>query len=181
MILEKINNILFWFFIFYHYFVLVFHLLSIFCRFFHLLTICFFSFQEIPFQHIWSGNQNNLHCSFSLEMMERGLNKVSCKIQVYQKAILSNRQVLNIFNNFKENKTKKSILFKDVEALSISSVSSGFDKQKFKILQKISVMVYFYFFVYHWGLVPKLFGELADYIFFNHLYFSFILSKSLRK
>ena len=60
------------------------------------------NYQEIPFQHIWSGNQNNLHCSFSLEMMERGLNKVSCKIQVYQKAILSNRQVLNIFNNFKE-------------------------------------------------------------------------------
>lgn len=90
-----LNNILllFWFF----------HLLSVFCCFFHLLTICFFFFfQEIPFQHIWSGNQNNLHCSFSLEMMERGLNKVSCKIQVYQKAILSNRQVLNIFNNFKE-------------------------------------------------------------------------------
>ncbi|XP_071128850.1 netrin receptor UNC5C-like isoform X7 [Mytilus edulis] len=60
------------------------------------------NYQEIPFQHIWSGNQNNLHCSFSLEMTERGLNKVSCKIQVYQKAILSNRQVLNIFNNFKE-------------------------------------------------------------------------------
>lgn len=58
------------------------------------------SLQEIPFQHIWSGNQNNLHCSFSLELVEGSSPSVSCKIQVYQKAILSNRQVLNIQNNF---------------------------------------------------------------------------------
>ncbi|XP_069123995.1 netrin receptor UNC5C-like [Argopecten irradians] len=60
------------------------------------------NYQEIPFQHIWSGTQNNLHCSFSLELVDRAYHKVSCKIQVYQKAILSNRQVLNISNNFKE-------------------------------------------------------------------------------
>ncbi|XP_046379288.1 netrin receptor UNC5C-like isoform X4 [Haliotis rufescens] len=60
------------------------------------------NYQEIPFRHIWSGNQNNLHCSFSLELIDRSQYKISCKIQVYQKAILSNRQVLQIVSNLKE-------------------------------------------------------------------------------
>ncbi|XP_052267332.1 netrin receptor UNC5B-a-like isoform X2 [Dreissena polymorpha] len=60
------------------------------------------NYQEIPFRHIWSGNQNNLHCSFSLEMVECVQEAIRCKIQVYQKAILSNRQVLKINTNFKE-------------------------------------------------------------------------------
>ncbi|XP_062598853.1 netrin receptor UNC5B-like isoform X1 [Saccostrea cucullata] len=62
------------------------------------------NYQEIPFQHIWSGNQNHLHCSFSLELVEGTSPDVSCKIQVYQKAILNNRQVLNIHNNFNKEK-----------------------------------------------------------------------------
>ncbi|XP_048760226.2 netrin receptor UNC5C-like isoform X3 [Ostrea edulis] len=62
------------------------------------------NYQEIPFQHIWSGNQNNLHCSFSLELVEGSSPNVSCKIQVYQKAMLNNRQVLNIQNNFNKEK-----------------------------------------------------------------------------
>ncbi|XP_041362297.1 netrin receptor UNC5C-like isoform X3 [Gigantopelta aegis] len=60
------------------------------------------NYQEIPFRHIWSGNQNTLHCSFSLELVDRSQTKISCKIQVYQKAILSNRQVLQIVSNLKE-------------------------------------------------------------------------------
>lgn len=64
------------------------------------LSVGIFLLQEIPFQHIWSGNQNNLHCSFSLELVEGSSPNVSCKIQVYQKAMLNNRQVLNIQNNF---------------------------------------------------------------------------------
>lgn len=87
------------------------------------------NYQEIPFQHIWSGNQNNLHCSFSLEMLERGIPKCSCKIQVYQKAILSNRQVLNIFNNFQEKplplQTPSSTLKGRASTVTTNS-SSGF-------------------------------------------------------
>ncbi|KAK3593613.1 hypothetical protein CHS0354_025501 [Potamilus streckersoni] len=63
------------------------------------------NYQEIPFRHIWSGNQNNLHCSFSLEMVDVVQDKISCKIQVYQKAILTNRQLLKIGANFKEPPT----------------------------------------------------------------------------
>ncbi|KAL8577212.1 hypothetical protein ACOMHN_041267 [Nucella lapillus] len=63
------------------------------------------SYQEIPFRHIWSGNQNNLHCSFSLELLERGTTRLACKIQVYQKGILQNRQLLHINTNFKEKAT----------------------------------------------------------------------------
>ncbi|GFR84427.1 netrin receptor UNC5C [Elysia marginata] len=61
------------------------------------------NYQEIPFRHIWSGNQNNLHCSFSLELLDRSVSKIACKIQVYQKAILSNRQTLLINCNLKDN------------------------------------------------------------------------------
>lgn len=60
------------------------------------------NYQEIPFRHIWSGNQNNLHCSFSLELLDRSQHMISCKIQVYQKAILSNRQVLHVHTNLKD-------------------------------------------------------------------------------
>ncbi|KAH9494395.1 Netrin receptor unc5c [Bulinus truncatus] len=61
------------------------------------------NYQEIPFRHIWSGNQNNLHCSFSLELQDRAVAKIACKIQVYQKAILSNRQTLIINCNLKDS------------------------------------------------------------------------------
>ncbi|ESO83456.1 hypothetical protein LOTGIDRAFT_197315 [Lottia gigantea] len=60
------------------------------------------NYQEIPFRHIWSGNQNNLHCSFSVESIDRIQSNVSCKIQVYQKAVPNNRQVIRISSNIKE-------------------------------------------------------------------------------
>ncbi|XP_070183045.1 netrin receptor UNC5C-like isoform X2 [Littorina saxatilis] len=63
------------------------------------------NYQEIPFRHIWSGNQNNLHCSFSLELVDRSNPRLACKIQVYQKGILQNRQLLNVNTNFKEKGT----------------------------------------------------------------------------
>ncbi|XP_029652297.2 netrin receptor UNC5C [Octopus sinensis] len=66
------------------------------------------NYQEIPFRHIWSGNQNNLHCSFSLELLDRSQHKISCKIQVYQKAILSNRQLLHVFTNLKDITTSSN-------------------------------------------------------------------------
>ncbi|XP_013412210.1 netrin receptor UNC5C-like isoform X2 [Lingula anatina] len=60
------------------------------------------NYQEIPFRHIWSGNQNNLHCSFSLEHTDGLQQTVSCKIGVYQKSILGNRAVLQIVSNLTE-------------------------------------------------------------------------------
>ena len=69
------------------------------------VSCLFWCVQEIPFRHIWSGNQNNLHCSFSLELLDRGTTRLACKIQVYQKGILQNRQLLNINTNFKEVST----------------------------------------------------------------------------
>ncbi|XP_059163925.1 netrin receptor UNC5C-like isoform X2 [Physella acuta] len=90
------------------------------------------NYQEIPFRHIWSGNQNNLHCSFSLELLDRSVAKIACKIQVYQKAILSNRQTLLINCNLKEgtpscpgsNNTLKQR--SSTVNTAASSVSSGF-------------------------------------------------------
>nr|KAG5709521.1 hypothetical protein BaRGS_023203 [Batillaria attramentaria] len=76
------------------------------------------NYQEIPFRHIWSGNQNNLHCSFSLELMERSQSRLACKIQVYQKGMLQNRQVLHINTNFKE------------KAVPLQSGASGTMKQR---------------------------------------------------
>lgn len=41
-------------------------------------------FQEIPFYHIWSGNQRPLHCTFSLERGSLAVSQLSCKICVRQ-------------------------------------------------------------------------------------------------
>lgn len=64
----------------------------------------FVLFQEIPFQHIWSGNHNNLHCSFALEVTDviTIMSSVSCNIHINQKAVPQNKQVLNIVHNFNE-------------------------------------------------------------------------------
>ncbi|KAF6017051.1 UNC5C [Bugula neritina] len=53
-------------------------------------------YQEIPFRHVWNG-QSNLHCSFAFERVSAPPNTtLSCKIQVYQKSVLSNRQQITI-------------------------------------------------------------------------------------
>ncbi|XP_064636504.1 netrin receptor UNC5C-like isoform X2 [Lineus longissimus] len=83
------------------------------------------NYQEIPFRHIWSGNQNNLHCSFSLEHVERNQQKLGCLIQVYQKGILTNRQVLNINCNLKEiHLISNSTLIKPVHHQRSSTVTT---------------------------------------------------------
>ncbi|XP_017578636.1 netrin receptor UNC5B isoform X1 [Pygocentrus nattereri] len=41
-------------------------------------------YQEIPFYHIWSGNQRPLHCTFSLERGSLAVSQLSCKICVRQ-------------------------------------------------------------------------------------------------
>lgn len=60
------------------------------------------NYQEIPFRHIWSGTQNGLHCSFALEHIDRTEQHLHCNIHVFQKALLANRQVLQIACNLKE-------------------------------------------------------------------------------
>lgn len=63
------------------------------------------NYQEIPFWHIWSGTQNGLHCSFALEHLDRTQDTFSCDIHVFQKALMANRQVLQIMHNLKEKTT----------------------------------------------------------------------------
>lgn len=60
------------------------------------------NYQEIPFHHVWNGRQNNLHCSFTLEHVDRSLQAVSCHILVYQRGIQAHRQVLKINTDYKE-------------------------------------------------------------------------------
>lgn len=58
--------------------------------------------QEIPFSHIWSGTQNGLHCSFTLENVNRSENVLTCDIYVFQKLMTANRQVLQISDDLNE-------------------------------------------------------------------------------
>ena len=58
--------------------------------------------QEIPFRHIWNGTQNGLHCSFSLEHVERSSDddtQLTCNILVCQSELSSNQQIIHITRN----------------------------------------------------------------------------------
>ena len=52
--------------------------------------------QEIPFGHVWSGTQNGLHCSFTLERTERTQFVLDCFVHVYQPTLPAGRQLVHI-------------------------------------------------------------------------------------
>ncbi|XP_076327168.1 netrin receptor UNC5C-like isoform X2 [Tachypleus tridentatus] len=60
------------------------------------------NYQEIPFQHVWSGRQNQLHCSFTLEHLDRSLQKIRCHILVYQRGVQAHRQLLRINTDLRD-------------------------------------------------------------------------------
>jgi len=55
--------------------------------------------QEIPFRHIWNGTQNGLHCSFSLEHVDRAETQLTCNILVCQSELSANQQMIHINRN----------------------------------------------------------------------------------
>ena len=57
--------------------------------------------QEIPFDHVWSGTQNGLHCSFTLERTERTQFVLTCTLQIYQQSLPTARQLLHVAANLK--------------------------------------------------------------------------------
>jgi len=55
--------------------------------------------QEIPFRHIWNGTQNGLHCSFSLEQVDRSETQLTCNILVAQSEMSANQQIIHVSRN----------------------------------------------------------------------------------
>lgn len=60
------------------------------------------NYQEIPFQHVWNGRQNNLHCSFTLENVDRSLQTIRCHILAYQRGIQAHRQLIKVNPDLRE-------------------------------------------------------------------------------
>lgn len=60
------------------------------------------NYQEIPFLHVWSGHQNSLHCSFTLEHIDRCIQMIGCNVLVYQRGTQAHRQLLRINTDLKE-------------------------------------------------------------------------------
>ncbi|XP_022237682.1 netrin receptor UNC5C-like isoform X2 [Limulus polyphemus] len=60
------------------------------------------NYQEIPFQHVWSTTQNHLHCSFTLEHVDRSLQTIRFHVLVYQRGIQAHRQILRINTDLRE-------------------------------------------------------------------------------
>ncbi|KAL8580950.1 hypothetical protein ACOMHN_017517 [Nucella lapillus] len=82
-------------------------------------------FKEIPFRHIWSGNQNTLHCSFSVELVERDPCPLTCQIQVYQKGVVTNRQLIHVNTSFTQEAGRMQTLPKAKPALSPTPTTSS--------------------------------------------------------
>lgn len=59
-------------------------------------VIFFLCSQEIPFFHVWSGNYNTLHCSFTLAREDPSLDVVGCRVHVTQGSAQTSLQVLEI-------------------------------------------------------------------------------------
>jgi len=72
--------------------------------------------QEIPFDHVWSGTQNGLHCSFTLERTDRTEFVLSCVLQVYQQSLASARQLLHVSANVKVSRAASIVTVSLVHA-----------------------------------------------------------------
>ncbi|XP_065201785.1 netrin receptor UNC5C isoform X2 [Planococcus citri] len=79
-------------------------------------------YQEIPFHHIWNSTQNNLHCSFTLERIDRNASLVAFRILALQKGCQTHRQMFRVNADvLSDSSSSSSSLVPNSPVLSVNS------------------------------------------------------------
>lgn len=58
---------------------------------------------EIPFHHIWNSTHNHLHCSFTLERIDRTADNIQFRILASQKGSPTHRQMFRVNTELKSS------------------------------------------------------------------------------
>ncbi|XP_029439705.1 netrin receptor UNC5A [Rhinatrema bivittatum] len=93
------------------------------------------SYQEIPFYHIWNGDQQHVHCTFPLQRFNLSTAQLACKIWIWQ--VEGDRQSFHINFNITQDLHHSELMPNEREEASAALVGPSAFRIPFLIRQKI--------------------------------------------